>query len=179
MTMHRLFVAATPPAAIRAALVASMGGVPGARWQSDTQLHITLRFIGEVDRHRAEDVAVALGHVRHPAITPQLGACGSFDRQGRIDTLWVGTQPRDCVASLHDAVDRALAQAGVSADARAFLPHITLARFPRSAAPTAEVAQQISIAPLPPFVINRITLFESRLGAEGASYEAIARYPLG
>jgi len=51
--MHRLFVAIRPPAAIRAILLGAMGGISGARWQSEDQLHLTLRFIGEVDRHRA------------------------------------------------------------------------------------------------------------------------------
>src|SRR3546814_10503522 len=61
--MHRLFVAIRPPAAIRKALLSIMGGVEGARWQSDDQLHLTLRFIGEVDRHRADDIAAALATV--------------------------------------------------------------------------------------------------------------------
>ncbi|MEC7933242.1 MAG: 2'-5' RNA ligase family protein, partial [Pseudomonadota bacterium] len=55
--MHRLFVAIRPPAAIRSLLLSLSGGVEGARWQDDTQLHLTLRFIGEVDRHRANDIA--------------------------------------------------------------------------------------------------------------------------
>ncbi len=86
-----------------------MGGVPGARWQSDEQLHVTLRFVGEVDRHQAEDIAAALGHVRHPRSMLRTGPVGTFERQGRIDTLWVGIQPRDRIAPLHDKIDRALA----------------------------------------------------------------------
>lgn len=179
MAGHRLFVAATPPAAVRAALLAAMGGIAGARWQSDEQLHITLRFIGEVDRHCAEDIAVALGGVRHPPLSLALGAGGTFDRQGRIDTLWVGVQPRDAVASLHARIDRALGRAGVAAETRAFLPHITLARFSRGSARGADIASRIAVPPLPPFSITRFALYESRLGTEGAAYEAIAYYPLG
>src|SRR3546814_11259022 len=52
--MHRLFVAIRPPSAIRKALLSIMGGVEGARWQSNDLLHLTLRFIGEVDRHPAD-----------------------------------------------------------------------------------------------------------------------------
>src|SRR5687768_8380838 len=61
--MHRLFVGLRPPPAIRARLLALMGGVTGARWQDDSQLHLTLRFIGEVERPRAEDIATALSNV--------------------------------------------------------------------------------------------------------------------
>ena len=66
--MHRLFVALRPPPAIRARLLAAMGGVPGARWQDDDQLHLTLRFIGEVDRPVAEDIAAALGTIHAPPL---------------------------------------------------------------------------------------------------------------
>ena len=67
--MHRLFVALEPPAAIRHQLLDLMGGIANARWQTEAQLHLTLRFIGEVDRHRAEDVAAALGRILHSATT--------------------------------------------------------------------------------------------------------------
>ena len=178
MADHRLFVAATPPATIRAALTVAMGGMPGARWQTDEQLHVTLRFIGSVDRHQAEDIAAVLGHVRHPPIMLELGTVGTFDRQGRIDTLWIGIQPRDRIAPLHDRIDRALVQAGVPADARAFRPHVTLARFTRGTAPDRAMASRMTIPPLPAFAIERFALYESHLGAGGASYEAIAHYQL-
>ena len=70
--MHRLFVAIRPPAEIRRALTALMGGVAGARWQDDDQLHLTLRFIGEVDHHRAEDIAAALGGLHASAVTARI-----------------------------------------------------------------------------------------------------------
>ena len=68
------------PPPIRAQLLAVMGGVPGARWQDDEQLHLTLRFIGEVDRPLAEDIAAALGQVRCPAIDVALAGVGRFDK---------------------------------------------------------------------------------------------------
>ena len=65
--MHRLFVALRPPPPIRAALLALQEGVPDARWQDDGQLHVTLRFVGTVDRRQAEDVVAALDAIRAPA----------------------------------------------------------------------------------------------------------------
>lgn len=100
--MHRLFVAIRPPAAHRAQLLALMGGVAGARWQRDDQLHLTLRFIGEVDRHRASDIADALRTIRFAPFDARIAGVGVFDRRGLIDTLWAGVQPRDplpaCIA---------------------------------------------------------------------------------
>ncbi|NIJ31868.1 RNA 2',3'-cyclic phosphodiesterase [Sphingomonas oligoaromativorans] len=178
MAHHRLFVALRPPAAVRGALLRAMGGVPGARWQSDEQLHITLRFIGEVDRHRAEDIAASLGHIRHPGFPLTLTESGTFERNGRVDALWIGVQPRERIKALHDKIDRTLAQAGVAPDGRAFLPHITLARFARSAAPPPDAAAGIVAPSLDPFAVTSFELFESHLGSEGAVYDTIARYPL-
>ncbi len=129
--MHRLFVAIEPPPHVRDALLACMGGVAGARWQRDDQLHLTLRFIGEVDRHQAQDIAAALAGVRFAQFTLRLDAPGVFDRKGRIGTLWIGVTPHDAVRALHQRIDAALTRAGVTPDTRNFLPHFTIARFTR------------------------------------------------
>lgn len=178
MALHRLFVALRPPAATRARLMNLMGGVPGARWQGDAQLHCTLRFIGEMDRHQAEDVAAALGRVRGEPLALALGTAGTFDRKGRVDTLWVGVQPREAIAVLHGRVDAALRQVGIAADDRAFVPHITIARFARGDAPGPEIASVVAVPAGHHFEICHFELLESRLGSEGAVYETIARYPL-
>lgn len=176
--MHRLFVALRPPAATRALLLRMMGGVPGARWQDDAQLHCTLRFIGEVDRHRAEDVAAALGRVRGEILALSLGVAGTFDRRGRVDTLWVGVQPRDAVDGLHGRIDTALRQVGIAADDRAFAPHITIARFSPNGAPGPEIASTVAVPAGHHFEVRHFELFESELGSGGAIYQTVARYPL-
>jgi 2'-5' RNA ligase len=179
MALHRLFVALRPPAATRTVLMGLMAGVPGARWQDDAQLHCTLRFIGEVDRHQAEDVAAALGGVRSEILHLSLGPAGTFDRRGRVDALWIGVQPREAIAALHQRVDAALRRAGVAPDDRAFVPHITIARFARSDAPAPEVAGVVAPPVGHHFEARHFELFESHLGSEGALYETVARYPLG
>lgn len=177
--MHRLFVAIRPPAAIRAFLTAQMGGVPGARWQDDDQLHLTLRFIGEVERPVAEDVAAALGGVRHPRFEIALAGLGEFDRKGRRDAIWAGVAPHDALAALHRKVDQALVRIGLPPEARAYLPHITLARFARGGGgdPAGFFAAHGGLTS-PAFEVAHFGLFESTLGSEGAHYEMVARYPL-
>ena len=175
--MHRLFVALRPPRAMRDALLAMMGGVLHARWQTADQLHLTLRFVGEVDRHQAEDVAAALGSVHHPPFALTLDGVGEFDRKGRTDTLWVGVNPHDPVRLLHNKIDRALQRVGVPPEGRAYLPHITIARFGRSG---GEIGRFMETAAVPaiPAEITEFCLYESQLGSEGPLYTIIARYPL-
>ncbi len=174
--MHRLFAAIEPPPAVRDALLAAMGGIAWARWQRDDQLHLTLRFIGEVDRHVAQDIAAALAGVRIEPFELRLGAPGVFDRKGRIDTLWVGVTPHDAVRALHLRIDAALVRVGVAPDTRNFLPHITLARFARSSGSLA--AGFVPARPLGDvdFRVESFALYESTLGHDGADYRVIDRY---
>jgi RNA 2',3'-cyclic 3'-phosphodiesterase len=172
--MLRLFVAIELPPSVRDVLLAAMGGVAGARWQRDEQLHLTLRFIGEVDRHRAADIVAALGTVNFAPFELALAAPGTFDRRGRIDVLWMGVTPQAEVSALAKRVDAALARIGIAPETRAFVPHITVARFGRDCGPLGG----FPVAPLPaaPFVVSGFALWESRLGHDGSDYQVIERY---
>jgi 2'-5' RNA ligase len=176
--MHRLFVALRPPRAIRDFLLAQMGDVPGARWQDDEQLHVTLRFIGEVDRPQAEDIVAALGSITHPCATIALSGVGVFDRKGKAHTLWAGVARDAGLSALRERITRALALVGVAPEERAFTPHITLARLDRSAGSVDPFLARAANLASPPHQLDAFLLYESNLGHGGASYEAIARYPL-
>ena len=176
--MHRLFVALRPPPEIRRRLLAQMGGVPGARWQTDEQLHVTARFIGDVERPQAEDVALALTAVRFPRFEIALHGVGQFDTRGRPNALWVGVRPHEGLTQLHHKIDQALMRVGLEPERRAYLPHITLARMNVASGVTDRFLEAHAGLESPPFPIEHFILFESHLGHDGASYEAVERYAL-
>lgn len=178
MSTHRLFVALRPPHAIRAALIAAMHGISGARWQDDEQLHLTLRFIGEVDRHRAEDIAAALGALHASAVTARIAGVSLFERQGRPHMVWAGVEPYEPIAALHRKVEQLLARVGVEPERRAFVPHVTLARLNRASGPVAPFLALHSDLASPPFAFGHVTLYESEMGHGGSRYHPVARYPL-
>lgn len=176
--MHRLFVGLRPPLAIREALAQTTAGVPGARWQDDAQLHITLRFIGEVDGRRADEIALALTSIHADSLDLAVAGVGAFDSRGRPNALWAGVSPRGQLAHLHRKIDQALVRIGLEPERRAYLPHITLARLnARAGAADHWLADHAALASAT-FRIDQFLLFESHLGRAAASYEAIARYPL-
>jgi RNA 2',3'-cyclic 3'-phosphodiesterase len=177
--MHRLFVAIRPPAAIRAILLGAMGGISGARWQSEDQLHLTLRFIGAVDRHLAGDIHAALGAVHQPGFEIALNGIGAFDRRGWPDAVWAGVSPHEPLKALHKKVDAALTRVGVAPDQRAFLPHITLARLKRSSGTVGNLLEDAGGLTSPPFRVDHFGLFESMLTPDGAVYSLVERYRLG
>lgn len=176
--MHRLFVALRPPPAIRARLLDLMGGVVGARWQDEDQLHLTVRFIGAVDSRTADDAAAALGTIRFALPPLRLDGCGTFDTRGRPNAIWAGVAPRDPLAALHRKVDAALVRAGLESEPRAYLPHITLARLAGSAGPVDGFLATHAALASPDFAVAEMILYESHLGHGGASYVPVERYPL-
>jgi 2'-5' RNA ligase len=178
MSSHRLFVALRPPHAIRAALIAAMHGISGARWQVDEQLHLTLRFIGEVDHHRAEDIAAALGALHGRAITARIAGVDLFEHRGRPHMIWAGVEPQDVIAALHRKVDQLLTRVGVAPETRAFVPHITLARLNHGSGPIAPFLALHSDLASEAFTFGHVTLYESAMGHGGSRYHPVARYPL-
>lgn len=177
--MIRLFVGLRLPAAIRTQLLALMGGIPGARWQDDGQLHITLRFIGEVDERAAEDAALALSAVHWPPVELALDGVGTFDSRGRINAVWAGVRPREALAGLHRKIDQALVRAGQEPERRAYLPHVTLARMNTPSEGVARFVEAHAGLASPAFTLAHFYLFESSLGHEGARYDVVERYALG
>jgi RNA 2',3'-cyclic 3'-phosphodiesterase len=175
---HRLFVALRPPPQILEQLQGLMGGVSGARWQDDAQLHLTLRYIGEVEHRMAEEIALALTRLRSPAIECALSGTGQFERRGRTEALWAGITPREGVSALHKKLDRLLIGLGLEPEHRAFVPHITLARLGRDQAGAGQWLAENSGLSSAPFVMDAIILYESYLAEGGSRYEPAARFAL-
>jgi RNA 2',3'-cyclic 3'-phosphodiesterase len=176
-TMPRLFVAIRPPPSIRDALIAIQGGVEGARWQDDDQLHLTLRYIGDVDGHTANDIAECLESVSTRRFEITLAGVDSFNRKGRSDTLWAGVTPHEPLAALHRKIDQMIVRLGLKPEGRAYKPHITLARG-RMGALDAFMARHGGLSSAP-FTVDHFALYESITGDEGSVYVEAARYPLG
>jgi len=176
--MHRLFVAIRPPEDVRDVLVDAMDDGPALRWVGDEQLHLTLRFIAEVDRPLANDIAAALGAVRGAKSELRVNGVGKFERRNG-GALWAAVDPREPVIALAAKVERALQQAGLEAEHRAFSPHITLARWNRGSGEAVEAfVRRNSTLASDPFEVDRFILYESHLSRHGAHYEEVANYPL-
>ena len=176
--MHRLFVAVRPPEHIRDLLIDAMDDSPDFRWQNDEQLHLTLRFVGEVDRHVAADLTHALGRIRAPRFTARIKAIGSFDHRN-AGALWAGVEPKEPLAALAAKIERICQHIGLAPERRAFHPHITLARWKgRRTREVGDFLDRRRGLVSEPFEVDSFILFESRLSRHGAHYEEIASYPL-
>ena len=176
--MHRLFVAIRPPEHIRDLLIDAMDDSPDFRRQDDEQLHLTLRFVGEVDRHVAADLADALARVRAARFTLRIKGIGSFDHRS-AGALWAGVEPKEPVAGLAAKIERTCQHVGLEPETRAFHPHVTLARWKgRRTRELAGFLDRTRALASEPFAVDSFTLFESRLSRHGAHYEEVASYAL-
>lgn len=172
--MHRLFVAIRPPERIRDLLIDCMDETPDFRWQDDGQLHITLRFVGEVDRPVATDLADALARVRSPVFELRIKGVGRFEQRSG-GALWAGVEPKEPVAALAAKVERVCQQVGLEPERRAFHPHITLARWKgRRSREVADFLERRRGLVSEPFEVAGFVLFESHLSRHGAHYEEVS-----
>jgi 2'-5' RNA ligase len=176
--MIRLFVALQIPEKIREQLVALQGGVPGARWASEEQMHLTLRFIGEVDGNVAHDIDDALAGIRAPSFTLELAGVGEFGGKNPR-ALWAGVRPNEPLLHLQRKIETALQRIGLPAETRKFSAHVTLARM--KGAPKEKVVQFLTHYALfasGPFPVADFVLFSSQLSHNGSIYHPERIYPL-
>ncbi len=177
--MIRLFIALSIPESVQLRLSSLYGGVPNARWVKPENLHLTLRFIGEVENGAADDLDAALSGIVAPVFDLCISGVGHFGKADAARTLWAGIETNDALNQLQAKVESAVVRAGLPAAQRRFLPHITLARPKRSPANRVEqfVADHAGFH-AGPIIIDHVTLYSSFLSSSGAIYRPEAEYPL-
>ena len=174
----RLFVALPIPDAIAQQFMLLQGGVPGARWQSREQLHLTLRFIGEVDGRDARAIDDALAGIDAPAFPLQFHGVGQFGNK-QPHTLWAAARPNAMLDHLARKVDAAIRRVGQPQDAHKFMPHVTLARL--SHPPLDKVREWLvehALSTSAEFTVDAFCLYSSKLTSDGSVYAKEQEYPL-
>lgn len=174
---HRLFAAIRPPAPVRDTLIDLMDGVDNARWQDDDQVHLTLRFMGEVEVHQADDLAEALGAIRFTPFDVTIAGTGFFEKKGRIHTLYAGVEPCEPLLALQRKVERVCVSVGLPVEERKYHPHVTLARINQSCGDIAPFLIDHATLKLPPWRVEGFALYEAILRDQGSLYQAEAEYP--
>lgn len=175
--MIRLFVGLPLPEDCRRQLSLMSHGIDGARWVAPENLHITLRFIGEVDEDVAEDLAQALDAVTARPFDLTIQGLGTFGHPPHA--LWAGVvdPTGGALAGLQANVESALVRAGLEPEHRKFIPHVTLARFRKAnMGRVARLLEGSGDLKLDPFAVTGFSLFRSHLRPEGAEYEQVVDY---
>lgn len=176
--MPRLFTGLQLPERLAAELGAIRGGLAGARWIDAENYHVTLRFIGDVDRVVADDVHDALSQVRRPAFALTLGALDAFGG-GKPRALVATARSAPALIELQAEHERLMRRIGLPPETRKFVPHVTLARLRNT--PARAVADFLAFRgwlASREFQCDHFTLFSSRDSVGGGPYVTEATYPL-
>ena len=183
----RLFVAIELDESVRALLSNAQAQLnrqcDGVRWIPAHQLHVTVKFLGEVRDADVSDVtdAVARGAARAAPFIMSIGGCGCFPKRGPVRIVWAGlAEPSGALLLCAEAVEDELEQLGFARERRPFSPHITIGRVreDRSGGQIRAATQAITLEPSEQWVAS-LTLMSSVLSPKGPTYSAVSRANFG
>ena len=176
--MPRLFTALEVPADIRLRLSLLRGPLPGAHWIDPDNMHLTLRFAGDITEHEANDFAQALDGVSAAALAFDITGVGSFG--GKHPTiLYADIAPNEALDALQRQHERAARIAGLAAEPRPFKAHVRLARLRQTrVTPVARFLETYGDLRLGPISVERFVLFSARAGTGGGPYAIEETYDL-
>lgn len=177
--MIRLFTAIELPETLRQRMAILCAGVPGARWVTPENMHVTLRFIGEVDGGTFQDIAEALGDIEAPAFEIELEGIGFFGTGKTPRSIHVNIARNPAVTHLRDKIESRLVRMGLAREERKFIPHVTLARL--KGTHSERIGAYITHNNLfraGPVPVEHFTLFSSFTSHNGPIYRVEHIYPL-
>lgn len=177
--MSRLFLGFELPTSVKQQLLGIHESLPGARWQRADQLHLTMRFLGEVSDAVVPQIIDSLSTLGAAPVTVRLQGAGCFGGPHRPFALWAGVSPEQPLAQLREEIDKRLAPLALPQDRHAgFKPHITLARIRGGDQSAVRFAQSNAGLTSEWFMFNALGLFSSTQAAEGSVYSVLHRFSL-
>lgn len=178
--MPRLFVAIELNAEIKAHIAELQMGMPEARWTHRNQLHLTLRFIGDVSPKTMTAIDTALSDIEAAPFALRLRDLGHFPPKGKPRIL--SAQVDDCppLMDLQKQVEAAVVSVGIEAEGRRYSPHVTIARFqqPPSHNLLGRYYDTNEGFVTKAMQVDRFTLYSSVLSPSGARHKIESVYRL-
>lgn len=179
----RLFVALEIPSVVRQNLITLLDSFRALtrepRWVRAENLHVTLKFIGEVAEAKLDAIRSTLGEIHSgQAITLEFRGLGFFPNEKHPRVLWAGMEASARLKTLAENVEGTMEKLGIPREKREFSPHLTLARFERPRLPEAlrkliTDNQQLEFGSLR---TKEFHLIQSKLKPTGAEYTTIATF---
>jgi RNA 2',3'-cyclic 3'-phosphodiesterase len=176
--LPRLFTGVEIPTGIAERLSFLRGGLPGARWISTENYHLTLRFMGDIDMIAAEAIAEALSRVRRMAFSLRIVSVGTLGTRNP-HAIVARIEPSAPLTELQAEHERLMQRIGLPPEGRKYTPHITLARLRHAS--TRDIADYLTLRggfSTGPVEIDRFVLFSSRDSVGGGPYVVEEGYPL-
>jgi 2'-5' RNA ligase len=186
----RLFVALEVPEAVQQGIAAAWAPLRsqerGVAWADPKGLHLTLKFLGEVEERRLPLLETALARAARGSrpLRLQVQGVGAFPSLSSPRVLWVGViGDREALAALQERVEEELVPLGFPREGHPFTPHITVGRVRAALSPAerrrlGEAAGRVVLPRDLSFEVSRLTLMHSTLTPQGARYRPLHAWPL-
>lgn len=173
---RRLFFGIEMPAFVQARLAELQTDLFGARWQWPEDMHLTLRFLGNLSGETQSRISRAMTALDVEPFDLRVQGVGSFS--GKV--FWAGIESSEWLEILKRLVDQRLAEVGIPGEDRDFIPHVTLARTSGSPQEVRDVfLEKHSALELAPWTVKYLTLFSSHPAESGPMYRVVERFALG
>ena len=177
--MVRLFVGIELPDELRRRMSLIQTGVMRAKWVAAENIHLTLRFIGEVSGDVAADAVEALETIHAPPFSLTVDGAGHFESRQKIRALWLGIEKSDALIGLRNRIESALVMAGLQPERRKYKPHITIARINNGSPGMArDWLSANTMFRAVPFTVESFVLFSSHLNPDKSIHTPEAEFPL-
>lgn len=175
----RLFIAIPLPKGVKQKLVGLQQPIDGLRWQSQEQMHLTIKFVGEVNKATAAELREELDEIDHPEFSMTIAGMGCFPEGKHPKVVWAGIKENATLKELHQKVEDRCEKIGIAPENRRYKPHVTIARTKSASKQvvTSFINQHKKFA-LSDIPVNEFVLYESKLHADGARHQRLQTYLL-
>lgn len=172
----RFFIAIPIPEDIKKQLIGIQRPVKGVRWVPEEQLHLTLKFVGNLGEVSALQLKKVLCEIRFAPFDIAVESTGFFPERGSPRVFWAGVTHRDGLFNLQGTVNEIALKIGAEKDPFKYKPHITLARIKKKSVNRDQLKPSDTDFQSRLFTVDRFILFQSLLRPEGVEHTEIAVY---
>jgi 2'-5' RNA ligase len=176
----RLFIAIPIPNSVKERLIQLEQPIRGLRWERRQKLHLTLKFLGETESERRQELQNSLRAIKFDVFNITLKGLGYFPENARPKVVWVGVEKNKALMTLQQEIEKECVKIGFTPESRSFKPHITIARSKgvskRDVDSFVKHHKDFNIADVP---VSNFVLYESVLKPKGSVHSRLETFELG
>ena len=157
-----------------------IGKVENVKWEGKEKLHLTLKFLGDINSEMIGDYSRSLEKIirKYDALYLSFSEFGVFKRKDEFKILWIGLKEDLHLKKMVDELESSFVEFGFEKEKRNFKSHITLLRF-RGQEDSEKIVSLTQVKlPVIEFKANKVTLFESKLLPGGSVYRSLKNFYL-
>jgi 2'-5' RNA ligase len=178
--MYRLFIAIDLPKPVKGRLEVLQKHLDGVKWIEQQQMHLTIRFLGNVDEYLYQKLLSNLKIIHSPSFVYSIKGVGVFPNVHRPKVLWAGVEADDRLSTLYQKIEKVVVSSGFDPEERDYKPHITLGRVKQRlhSEECQSFLEKYENLEITDIKVDNFILYQSRLTRHGALHQQVQQYSL-